>query len=78
MWSKDSNTLTTVNAPSVLLAASPDGNALWRVDRDGSVHRTIDAKKWNRIGSVSRIEAFAADFDVAYALTGTSLEIIPV
>jgi uncharacterized protein (DUF305 family) len=77
-WSKDSNTLTTVNAPSVLLAASPDGNALWRVDRDGSVHRTIDAKKWNRIGSVSRIEAFAADFDVAYALTGTSLEIIPV
>jgi hypothetical protein len=70
--------LTAASAPSVLVAASPDGNALWRVDRDGSVHRTVDAKKWNRIGSVSRIEAFVADFDVAYALTGTSLETISV
>lgn len=76
MWSRDTDSLTSANAPSVMLSASPDGNSLWRVDRDGSVHRTTDAKAWDRIGSVSRIEAFAADFDVAYAITGTSIETI--
>ncbi len=78
MWNPESNALTQVDSPAVLVAASPDGNALWRVDQDGSVHRTLDAVAWDRVGSVSRIEAFAADFDVAYAITGTSLEIIPV
>ncbi len=75
-WTPGESSLTPNGAPAVLVAASPNGEALWRVDREGSIHRTFDGDSWDRIGSVSRIEAFAADVSTAYAITGTSLEII--
>lgn len=75
-WTPGGTALTPLDIPTVLVAASPDGKALWRVDRDGSVHRSLDAVTWAKVGSVTRIEAFAADFDKAYAVTGNSLETI--
>lgn len=77
-WEPGATELTYLELPTVLVAASPNGKALWRVDRDGSVHRTIDGLSWDHIGSVSRIEAFAADDNEAYAITGTSIETITV
>jgi uncharacterized protein (DUF305 family) len=75
-WIPGSTALNSVNAPSVLVSASPNGEALWRVDQDGSVHRSLNGQSWEQVGSVNRIEAFAADTNKAYAVTGTSLEII--
>lgn len=75
-WTPGDSSLNTVGEPTVLVATSPNGEALWRVDQEGSVHRTLDGESWDQIGSVSRIEAFAADVSKAYAVTGTSLEII--
>jgi len=60
--------------PAVLLAASGDGEALWRIDRDGSVHRTLDGQSWKATGRVISVEAFAADRDRAFAVTRTSLQ----
>lgn len=60
--------------PGVLVSASASGNALWRLDGDGSVHRSDDGVRWRETGRVSRVEAFAAGDDVAYAATGNSIE----
>ncbi len=62
--------------PAVLLAASDDGAALWRIDRDGSVHRTLDGESWDAAGRVISVETFAADRDRAFAVTRTSLQIL--
>lgn len=62
--------------PAVLLAASGDGAALWRIDRDGSVHRTLDGESWDAAGRVISVETFAADRDRAFAVTRTSLQIL--
>ena len=64
--------------PAVLLAASGDGEALWRIDRDGSVHRTVDGRGWQAAGRVISVEAFAADRDRAFAVTRTSVQILRV
>jgi uncharacterized protein (DUF305 family) len=64
--------------PAVLLAASEDGSALWRIDRDGSVHRTLDGEKWSPAGRVLSVEAFAAERDRAFAVTMTSLQVLTV
>lgn len=59
---------------AVLLAASGDGEALWRIDRDGSVHRTVDGESWEPAGRVISVETFAAQRDRAFAVTRTSLQ----
>ncbi len=64
--------------PAVLLAASEDGSALWRIDRDGSVHRTLDGEQWAPAGRVLSVEAFAAERDRAFAVTMTSLQVLSV
>lgn len=60
--------------PAVLLAASGDGQALWRIDRDGAVHRTLDGVTWQQAGRVISVEAFAADRERALAVTRTSVQ----
>ncbi len=60
--------------PAVLLAASEDGSALWRIDRDGSVFRTLDGVEWSAAGRVLSVEAFAAKRDRAFAVTMTSIQ----
>lgn len=77
-WSPGSQSTQSVQGqpPAVLLAASQDGQALWRIDRDGSVHRTLDGATWEQAGRVISVEAFAADRDQAYAVTMTSVQVL--
>lgn len=75
-WKPGSTSISPVGMPTVLVATSPDGKALWRIDQDGSVHRTLDALTWKNHGAISRIDAFAAEYDKAYAITGNSVETI--
>lgn len=75
-WVAGDAGVTNADVPGVLLAVSPDGDALWRVDPDGAVHRTLDGEVWEERGSVTKIEALIADRDTAYAVTGTSLQVI--
>lgn len=73
-WVPGSDEVTRLDLPGVLLAASRGGEALWRVDPDGSVHRTTDAETWQAAGTVRRVEALVGGVDRAFAVTGTSLE----
>ena len=57
-----------------VVSASPNGRALWRLDGDGSVHRSLDRGNWSEVGRASRVEAFASADEVAYVATGTSIE----
>ncbi len=73
-WEPGSNAVEEMGVPGVLVSASPSGSALWRLDGDGTVHRSTDGAAWSDVGRVSRVEAFAASDDVAYAATGASIE----
>lgn len=75
-WRPGDPDVRALDLPAVLVAASADGSVLWRVDSDGSVHRTEDGSAWSEIGLVTSIEAFAADTDQAIAVTGRGLQII--
>ena len=75
-WSPGDPEVATANAPGVLLAVSADGTALWRVDMDGTVHRTTDGVVWETRGVVTSIEALAADADRAYAVTSSGLQVV--
>ncbi len=75
-WSPGEPEVATANAPGVLLAVSADGTVLWRVDMDGTVHRTTDGVVWETRGAVTSIEAFAADADRAYAVTSSGLQVV--
>jgi len=75
-WRPGDPEVATANAPGVLLAVSPDGKALWRVDMDGTVHRTTDGVVWETRGAVTSIEALAADADRAYAVTSSGLQVV--
>ena len=68
----------TQRLAAVLLSASGDGRALWRVDRDGAVYRTLDGETWVSAGRVINVEAFAAERDRAFAVTRTSLQTLRV
>jgi len=67
-------TTVAVGLPTVLLSTSPKGDAIWRVDADGSVHRSLDLQSWTQAGSLKEIEALAAEFDHAYAVTAQSVQ----
>lgn len=75
-WIPGEAGVTNADVPGVLLAVSPDADALWRVDPDGAVYRTLDGEVWEERGSVTKIEALIADRDTAYAVTGTSLQVV--
>lgn len=77
-WTPGTATPEAVSGPlpAVLLAASGDGQALWRIDRDGAVHRTLDGSSWESAGRVISVEAFAADLDQAFSVTRTSVQIL--
>jgi hypothetical protein len=66
-------TIESAEIPAVLLAASSDGRALWRIDDDGAVHRTTDGQSWEPQGSVEAVEALGATFDEAYVVTADSV-----
>ena len=73
-WRPGDSQLERTDTPGVLLSAAPGGDALWRLDRDGSVHRTIDGQEWEPVGTVSRVEAFVADRDTAYAVSADGVQ----
>jgi hypothetical protein len=75
-WRPGSAEVVPVDSPGVLVASASDGTALWRVDIDGTVHRTTDGSAWEQVGAVTSIEALAADADRAYAVTATGLQIV--
>lgn len=75
-WRPGTDGVEPVGVPGVLIAVSPDGQIVWRLDRDGSVHRSVDGKRWSSEGTVSRVEAFAADRDRAYAVTPQGIQIV--
>ena len=56
-----------------VLAAADDGSALWRVDPDGAVHRTLDGREWQQAGSVGAAEAVAASRNSAFIVTATGV-----
>ena len=75
-WRPGDPAVTVLDSPGVLVAAATDGAALWRVDMDGSVHRTTDGATWEPVGAVTAIEALAADAQRAYAVTASGLQIV--
>lgn len=77
-WNPGEDAVAEMDVPGILVAATPDGSALWRLDGDGSVHLSADGVSWREIGRVSRVEALAATADTAYVATGTSVEILKV
>lgn len=76
VWNPGSDSLQEVGVPGILVATSPSGASLWRLDGDGGVHRSSDGNVWQDMGSVSRVEAFAATDDAAFAVTGTTIDIL--
>jgi uncharacterized protein (DUF305 family) len=75
-WIPGKPELESLARPSVLLAAADGGDALWRIDGDGSVYRTADGAAWTEQGRVTQAEALAATSDAAYVMTGRSVELI--
>jgi uncharacterized protein (DUF305 family) len=75
-WVPGRKTMSAMDVPAVLLSVSPNGEYLWRMDRDGTVYRTNGQNAWKKISSVTRVEAFVADSEVAYAITGSTIEVI--
>ncbi len=75
-WRPGDADVVAMDIPAVLVSAAADGSALWRVDMDGTVHRTDDGSTWQEVGRVTSIEAFAADGDRAFAVTSRGIEII--
>jgi len=73
-WRPGSFDLERADIPGVLVAASPDGDVLWRLDQDGSVYRSEDAEAWALVGTVNRVEAFVADRDTAYAVSASGVQ----
>jgi uncharacterized protein (DUF305 family) len=75
-WIPGQPALDVTGVPGVLLASSSDGSTLWRIDPDGSVHRTVDGSVWTPQGRFTRVEAFAASPTQAFAVTGTSIQVV--
>ena len=59
-------------------ATADDGSAMWRVDPDGSVHRTINGREWQQAGSVGAAEAIAASRNSAFIVTATGVRRLQV
>ena len=78
MWNRDANAIEPVGEEGVLLATADDGSAMWRVDPDGSVHRTLDGRKWQQAGSVGAAEAIAASRNSAFIVTATGVRRLQV
>jgi uncharacterized protein (DUF305 family) len=76
IWEPGQMTVSAEGSSAVLLSASPSGDSLWRIDRDGSVHRTTGNGNWTQLGTVNRVETLVADSEVAYAVTSSSVEVI--
>ena len=74
MWNRDANVIEPVGEEGVLLATADDGAAMWRVDPDGSVHRTLDGREWQQAGSVGAAEAIAASRNSAFIVTATGVQ----
>ena len=75
-WRPGASDVVVRDVPGLLVAASPDGSVLWRMDGDGVVHRTRDGLTWEERGKVTSVEAFAGDAERAYAVTGRTVEIV--
>ena len=75
-WSPGDADVVPVGLPAVLVSSAADGSTLWKVDGDGSVHRTVDGSTWQQVGLVTSIEALAADADRAFAVTARGLQVI--
>lgn len=73
-WEPGQDGVEELSVPGVLVSASPSGRSLWRLNGDGSVHRTTDGSNWREVGRVSRVEAIAAADETAYVVTGSSVE----
>jgi len=74
VWNRDANAIEPVGDASVLLATADDGSAMWRVDPDGSVHRTLEGRNWQQAGSVGAAEAIAASRNSAFVITATGVQ----
>lgn len=75
-WLPGEQGLKTLDVPTVFLAAASSGDALWRIDNDGSVHHTRDGEEWTDVGSVRSVEAFAAQSNQAFVVSGGSIQIL--
>jgi hypothetical protein len=73
VWNRDANAIEPVGEAGVLLATADDGSAMWRVDPDGWVHRTLDGRNWQQAGSVGAAEAIAASRNSAFIVTATGV-----
>lgn len=77
-WNRDANAIEPVGEEGVLLATADDGSAMWRVDPDGSVYRTLDGREWQQAGSVGAAEAIAASRNSAFIVTATGVQRLQV
>jgi uncharacterized protein (DUF305 family) len=75
-WRPGAADVVVRDVPGLLVAVSPDGRALWRMDDDGVVHRTRDGITWEERGQVTSVEALAGDAERAYAVTARSVQIV--
>jgi hypothetical protein len=76
-WRPGAADVEAIGLPSVLVAASQDGQVIWRIDSDGAVYRSEDANTWESVGAVLAAEGFAADRERAYVVTATEVVILP-
>lgn len=75
-WRPGAADVVVRDVPGLLVAVSPDGRVLWRMDDDGVVHRTRDGVTWEERGQVTSVEALAGDAERAYAVTARSVQIV--
>ncbi len=75
-WRPGDPDTTSLGIDGILVATSPDADVVWRMDMDGSVHRSGDGSTWTTVGSVASVEAFAADDTHAYIVTAGELVVI--
>lgn len=73
-WEPGEQEVEEIGVPGILVSASPSGRTLWRLDGDGTVHRSEDGAQWRDVGRVSRVEALTATDEEVYVATGTSIE----
>lgn len=76
-WRPGAAEVVVRDIPGLLVAVSPDGSVLWRMDGDGVVYRTRDGITWEERGQVTSVEALAGDAERAYAVTARRMEIVP-
>lgn len=73
-WQWGTQEVVQMGIPGVLVTAAPDGTALWKLDADGSVHRSLDGASWQGVGAAQGAQAIAASRSEVFLVTGSTIQ----